>query len=163
VAVLGDGKLGLLVAQVLRLHGADVRLFGRHPAKLRIAAAAGVGTERPGKRLPVAAYDWVVDATGSAEGLRQAVRMTRPRGTVVLKSTIHDLAPIDTAQVVVHEITLVGSRCGRFEPALRLLREGSIRVSDLISARLPLAEAPRAFELAAKGALKVLLTADRDR
>jgi alcohol dehydrogenase len=162
VAVLGDGKLGLLVAQVLQLHGAEVHLFGHHREKLRIAEAAGVRAERPRKRPPVAAYDWVVDTTGSREGLGQAVRMTRPRGTVVLKSTVHDLVSIDTAQVVVHEITLVGSRCGRFEPALRLLREGRIRVADMISARLPLAEAPRAFELAAKGALKVLLTANRD-
>ena len=161
VAVLGDGKLGLLVAQVLQLHGAEVHLFGHHREKMRIAEAVGVRAERPRKRLPVAAYDWVVDTTGSREGLVQAVRMTRPRGTVVLKSTVHDLVSIDTAQVVVNEITLVGSRCGRFEPALRLLREGRIRVSDMISARLPLAEAPRAFELAAKGALKVLLTANR--
>jgi threonine dehydrogenase-like Zn-dependent dehydrogenase len=162
VAVLGDGKLGLLVAQVLQLHGAEVHLFGHHREKLRIAEAVGVRAERPRKRPPVAAYDWVVDATGSPEGLGQAVRMTRPRGTVVLKSTVHDLVSIDTAQVVVNEITLVGSRCGRFEPALRLLREGRIHVSAMISARLPLSEAPRAFELAAKGALKVLLTANRD-
>jgi threonine dehydrogenase-like Zn-dependent dehydrogenase len=163
VAVLGDGKLGLLAAQVLQLHGAEVHLFGHHREKLRIAEAAGVRTERPRKRVPIAAYDWVVDTTGSREGLCQAVRMTRPRGTVVLKSTVHDLVSIDTAQVVVNEITLVGSRCGRFEPALRLLREGRIRVSDMISARLPLAEAPRAFELAARGALKVLLMPERDR
>jgi len=162
VAVLGDGKLGLLVGQVLQLHGAEVHQFGHHREKLRIAEAVGVKAHLARKRLPVAAYDWVVDTTGSSQGLRQAVRMTRARGTVILKSTVHDLVSMDTAQVVVNEITLVGSRCGRFEPALRLLRAGRIRVSDMISARLPLAEAPRAFELAAKGALKVLLTPDGD-
>jgi len=157
VAVLGDGKLGLLVGQVLQLHGAQVHQFGHHREKLRIAAAAGITTHRSRKRLPVAAYDWVVDTTGSSAGLHQAVRMARARGTVVMKSTVHDLVSLDTAQVVVNEITLVGSRCGRFEPALRLLRAGRIRTADMISARVPLAEAPRAFDLAARGALKVLL------
>ena len=90
---------------------------------LSIATRAGIHTSliRNGK-LPVAKYDWVVDATGSTDGLRQAVAMTRPRGTVIMKSTVHGLAPIDTAPMIVNEITLVGSRCGRFEPALRLLR-----------------------------------------
>jgi alcohol dehydrogenase len=158
VAVLGDGKLGLLVAQVLRLHGAEVHQFGRHIEKLRIAQAAGVKVEIARKRLPVAAYDWVVEATGSSDGLQRAVEMARPRGTVVMKSTVHDLVSVDTAPIVVNEITIVGSRCGRFEPALRLLRGGKIRVSEMISARLPLAEASRAFDLAAaKGTLKVLL------
>jgi alcohol dehydrogenase len=104
------------------------------------------------------AYDWVVDATGSPEGLRQAVRMTRPRGTVILKSTMHGLVGVDTAPVIVNEITLVGSRCGRFEPALDLLARNLIPVDDMISEQLPLADASRAFERAAqKGALKVLL------
>lgn len=158
VAVLGDGKLGLLVAQVLHLHGAEVHQFGRHVKKLRIAQAVGVKVGVVRKRLPVAAYDWVVEATGSSEGLQQAVRIARPRGTVVMKSTVHGLVPIDTARVVVNEVTLVGSRCGRFEPALHLLRAGKVRLSEMISARVPLAEAPRAFDLAAaKGSLKVLL------
>ncbi len=84
--------------------------------------------------------------------------MTRPRGTVVMKSTIHDRVPMDSAQIIVDEITLVGSRCGRFGPALRLLRDRRLLLSEMISARVPLAEAPHAFELAAAGgALKVLL------
>jgi len=100
----------------------------------------------------------VVEATGSADGLVQAVRMTRPRGTLVLKSTVHGTVALDTAPVVVNEITLVGSRCGRFEPALRLLRAGKLRVGEMISARMPLSEAARGFELAVrKGVLKVLL------
>jgi alcohol dehydrogenase len=159
VAVLGDGKLGLLVAQVLNAHGFTIHQFGRHEEKLRIAAAAGVHTEIRGKILPQAAYDWVVDATGSSEGLRQAVQMARPRGTVILKSTVHGELGMDMAPIVVNEVTLVGSRCGRFEPALDLLRRGVVNVRDMISERMRLEEAPRAFERAArKGVLKVLLS-----
>jgi threonine dehydrogenase-like Zn-dependent dehydrogenase len=162
VAVLGDGKLGLLVAQVLNAHGFRVHHFGRHSEKLRISAQAGVQTEIAKAELPAAAYDWVVDATGSAEGLRTAVGMTKPRGTVILKSTLHGLVGVDTAPVIVNEITLVGSRCGRFEPAIDLLGRGLINVADMIADRETLADAPRAFELAArKGMLKVLLTANR--
>ncbi len=158
IAVLGDGKLGLLIALVLNAHGYRVHQFGHHPEKLRIAGRAGVATEAGAGTLPEAAYEWVVEATGSPEGLRQAVRMTRPRGTVILKSTMHGLVGVDTAPVIVNEISLIGSRCGRFEPALDLLSRNLIPVEDLISEQLPLAEAPRAFERAArKGALKVLL------
>jgi threonine dehydrogenase-like Zn-dependent dehydrogenase len=158
VAVLGDGKLGLLIALVLNAYGHRVHQFGRHAGKLEIARRAGVATEIAGAALPEMAYDWVVDATGSPEGLRQAVRMTRPRGTVILKSTMHGLVGVDTAPVIVNEITLVGSRCGRFEPALDLLTRNLIPVEEMISEELPLADAPRAFERAAqKGALKVLL------
>jgi len=158
IAVLGDGKLGLLIAMVLNAYGHRVQQFGRHAEKLRIARRAGVETELAGGTLPEMAYDWVVDATGSSEGLRQAVRMARPRGTVILKSTVHGLVGVDTAPVIVNEITLVGSRCGRFEPALDLLTRNLIPVEEMISEQLPLADAPRAFERAAqKGALKVLL------
>ena len=158
IAVLGDGKLGLLIALVLNAYGHRVHQFGRHPEKLQIARGAGVDAEATGGALPEAAYDWVVDATGSPEGLGQAVRMTRPRGTVVLKSTMHGLVGVDTAPVIVNEITLVGSRCGRFEPALDLLSRNLIPVEEMISEQLPLSDAPRAFELAAqKGVLKVLL------
>jgi threonine dehydrogenase-like Zn-dependent dehydrogenase len=157
VAVLGDGKLGLLIAQVLQLHGAEVHLYGHHQDRMLIARDAGIRTAWPPAR-PRAIYDWVVEATGSAQGLSLAARMARPRSTIVLKSTIHGPVPFDTASVIVNEITLVGSRCGRFKPALRLLREGKIHVSEMISARMPLSEARRAFDLAAKkGALKVLL------
>jgi len=159
VAILGDGKLGLLIAQVLHAHGAEVHQYGKHREKLRISEAAGVTVEMS-KSLPTAAYDWVVDATGSPGGLQQAVGMTRPRGTVILKSTVHGLVGIDTAPVIVNELTLVGSRCGRFEPALRLLRSGKVRVDSMISEVLPLNEASRAFDRAQqKGVLKVLLRA----
>jgi alcohol dehydrogenase len=159
VAVLGDGKLGLLASQVLQAHGAKVQLYGRHKEKLRIAGQSGVSTEIA-KKLPVAKYEFVVEATGSAEGLKQAVQMTQPRGTVVMKSTVHGLVSIDSAPVIVNEITLVGSRCGRFEPALRLLAQRKVRVDAMISEVLPLKSAPKAFRDAAKsGVLKVLLHA----
>ena len=158
VAVLGDGKLGLLIAMLLQAHGYPVRQFGRHRDKLRIAEAAGVSAEVVSGALPTAAFDWVVDATGSAEGLRSAVQMTRPRGTLILKSTVHGAVEIDTAPIIVNEITLVGSRCGRMETALPLLERGIIPVEKLIADRFPLAEAPRAFARAGeRGALKVLL------
>jgi alcohol dehydrogenase len=161
IAVLGDGKLGLLVSQVLQVAGHRVHQFGHHEAKLRITEKAGVTTELAGKHPPVAAYDWVVEATGSAHGLRQAVQMTRPRGTVFMKSTIHGNVPVDTAPVIVNEITLVGSRCGRFEPALDLLASGRIHVVDMISEKKSLSKAPEAFALAARrSVLKVLLEAD---
>jgi alcohol dehydrogenase len=153
VAVLGDGKLGLLIAMTLRAHGNRVHQFGRHPEKLRIAAAVGVEVDAaPGQ------YDWVVDATGSPEGLRTAAAMVRPRGTVILKSTVHSMVAVDTAPLIVNEITLVGSRCGRFEAALPLLARAEIPVEKMIAARYPLREAREAFaEAATKGTLKVLL------
>ena len=162
VALLGDGKLGLLIAQVLQAHGARVHLFGRHREKMRLVEKAGVTTELMPKKLPARAYRWVVDATGSAEGLRAAVTMCEPRGTIILKSTVHGLVTIDTAPAIVNEITLVGSRCGRFEPAIRLLGSGKVNVADLISDEFPLDRAPEAFARAAtKGVLKVLLRPPR--
>jgi alcohol dehydrogenase len=158
VAVLGDGKLGLLIAMVLRAQGYRVCQFGRHPEKLRIAAATGVEVEMAGGRQPTAEYGWAVDATGSAEGLRTAAAMVRPRGNVILKSTVHGMVAVDTAPLIVNEITLVGSRCGRFEAALPLLEHPGIRLEEMIAARYPLREAPEAFaRAAARGTLKVLL------
>jgi alcohol dehydrogenase len=106
---------------VLNAHGCRVHQFGRHAAKLAITARVGVATEIATGALPIAAYDWVVDATGSPEGLRSAVAMARPRGTVILKSTVHGMVSVNTAPIIVNELTLVGSRCGRFEAALPLL------------------------------------------
>ncbi len=159
IAVLGDGKLGLLISQVLQAYGYRVHQFGHHKEKLRIAARAGVVTEVARDRLPAAEYNWVVEATGSRKGLQDAVRMVRPRGTVIMKSTVHGLVAMDSAPVIVNEISLIGSRCGRFEPAIELLRLGTINVADMISERMPLEKAPAAFRRAAKaGAMKVLLT-----
>src|SRR5690242_12237160 len=158
VAVLGDGKLGLLVALVLNANGFQTHLFGHHENKLAIARKAGIHTEVRSSGMPEAEYEWVVDATGNAEGLRAAVSMTRPRGTVILKSTVHGTVGIDTAPVIVNEITLVGSRCGRFEAALPLLAHNLIPVEELIAHRFGLEDAAAAFTRAAgRGVLKVLL------
>jgi threonine dehydrogenase-like Zn-dependent dehydrogenase len=148
----------LLISMVLNAHGYRVHQFGRHAAKLAIAARVGVQAEMAAGALPVAAYDWVVDATGSPEGLRSAAAMTRPRGTVILKSTVHGMVAVDTAPIIVNELTLVGSRCGRIETALQLIGHPLVRVEDLIGASFPLAEAPQAFARAGeRGVLKVLL------
>ena len=158
VAVLGDGKLGLLIAMLLQAHGYRVHQFGRHASKLEIAARAGVAAEDVSGALPVAEYEWVVDATGSPEGLRAAAAMARPRGTVILKSTVHGTVGIDTAPIIVNEITLVGSRCGRFEAALPWIAHPAIRLEEMVSGRFALADAPTAFAMAAeRGVLKVLL------
>ena len=158
VAVVGDGKLGLLVAQVLNAHSKNVHLYGRHKNKMRIAEQAGVSVTVVKQKLPSNVYEWVVEATGSREGLKQATQMTRPRGTIFLKSTVHGPVQLDTATVVVNEITIVGSRCGRFEPALALLKSQKINVADMISETMPLADGKHAFALAAKpGVLKVLV------
>ena len=155
VAVLGDGKLGLLIAQVLAAHGAEVYQFGRHASKLAIAKKVGVKTSTG---APKRKFDVVVEATGSSAGLASAVAMTNARGTVVMKSTVHDRAALDFSHLIVQEITLVGSRCGRFAPALKLLKTGKLNLDAMIDSRFPLAEAPRAFERAnEKGVLKVLL------
>ena len=131
--------------------------FGKHRDKLRISEAVGV-TGDISKKVPNSEFNFVVDATGSPKGLSQAISMCRPRGTVVMKSTIHGQVPIDTAPVIVNEITLVGSRCGRFEPALRMLTKRKIRVDEMISDVMPLSSAAKAFERAnERGILKVLL------
>jgi alcohol dehydrogenase len=159
VAVLGDGKLGLLISQVLQQHGATVVQYGRHADKLQIAAATGVEIHAGGER-PQKQFEFVVDSTGSPHGLREAVSMVQPRGTVILKSTIHGEVAVDTAPIIIDEVTLVGSRCGRFEPAIELVRQGRINVTAMLSSEFPLDQAPDAFAEAAKrGVLKVLLTA----
>ncbi len=149
VAVLGDGKLGLLIAIVLSDHGCAVHHFGRHPGKLALSPGQ-TSTAPP----PRSEYNWTVDATGSAEGLLAAVAATRPRGTLILKSTVHGLVPVDTAPIIVNEITLVGSRCGRMEAAIPRL--GLVPAERMIAGRFVLDEAPAAFR-AAGGSLKVLL------
>jgi len=160
VAVLGDGKLGLLIAQVLALHGAEVEQFGRHRSKLKVSQALGIRTRLAGAKPPNGRFPFVVEATGSADGLKQAVAMAQPRGTVILKSTVQGDVSMDTAPVVVNELTLVGSRCGRFQPALRLIASGRLKLDGMISACFPLSMAAEAFEKAVQpGVIKVLMTA----
>jgi threonine dehydrogenase-like Zn-dependent dehydrogenase len=155
--VFGDGKLGLLVAQVLRSRGARVRLVGKHRQHLALVAGRGIDTMLASEWRGAQA-ELVVEATGSRDGLETALAAARPRGTVVLKSTIADRVSLDLAPVVIHELTLLGSRCGPFEPALAALAAGSIDVRSLVAARFPLVRAVEALEHAAcPGTLKVLL------
>jgi threonine dehydrogenase-like Zn-dependent dehydrogenase len=161
VAVVGDGKLGLLCAQALKvLTGARVVLVGRHASKLDLAARRGVETVKAGElpRSFARAFDVAVEASGSPGGLGSALGLLRPRGTLVLKSTFHGPTELDAAPVVVDEISIVGSRCGRFAPALELLARDAVEVESMIHDEFPLASAARAFARAAEpGVLKVLL------
>jgi threonine dehydrogenase-like Zn-dependent dehydrogenase len=157
--VLGDGKLGLLAAQVLHLTGARVLAVGRHANNLAFLAKRGIATALADKWSKKKA-DLVVDATGSAAGFDVAVAGTKPRGTLVLKSTVAEKLPMNLAPVVIQEIRVIGSRCGSFAPALRALACGSVDVTPLIGARVPLRDAERGLALAAKpGMLKVLIDA----
>jgi len=151
--VLGDGKLGLLVAQVLAGAGATVVLSGRHTGKL--ARARGLGVDTGAAR---AGADLVVDATGAPAGLAAALALVRPRGTVVLKTTVAAEHHLDLAPAVINEVTIVGSRCGPFAPALVALASGRVSVAPLIDAVYPLDDAVTAFARAGTpGTLKVLV------
>lgn len=157
VVVLGDGKLGLLVAQVLSLTGCDLLVVGRHTEKLDILRRRGIPTALVGEARDVQA-DVVVDCTGVPDGFLAARAMIRPRGTLVLKSTFHGVNQVNLTSLVVDEVRMIGSRCGPFAPALRLLARDLIDVESLIDAVYPLDEALAAFERAGtKGTLKVLL------
>ncbi len=158
VVVLGDGKLGLLIAQVLQLTGCNLLAVGRHADKLAILEKRGIPTQPAGEKIEPGA-DIVVEATGSAEGFAAARALVRPRGALVLKSTFHGDVSLNLSMVVVDEITVVGSRCGPFPAALRLLEQRLVDVEPLIHATFPLDEALAAFDRAvAPGVLKVLLS-----
>jgi len=160
VAVIGDGKLGILCALSLGLRSNKVTLIGRHASKLKIAERQGIETLLSGEaeKMP-SAFDVVVEASGSESGFAAALDIVRPRGKIVLKSTFQGKPVWEAWRVVVDEITIVGSRCGRFEPAVRLLAEGKIDVIPMISTDLPLSRGVEAMaEAQAKGAMKVLLT-----
>ena len=155
VAVLGDGRLGLLVAQALAVTGAEVTVIGHHRSKLDLAANWGLETRTD---LGGGLYDVVAECTGSPQGFSDALDVVRPRGTVILKSTYRGLAEADLTRVVVNEVHLVGSRCGPFAPALRLLRQNRIRVRELVEACYPLTEGMAALEHAGRrGVLKILI------
>ena len=163
-AVLGDGKLAQLIARVLRTKLRHVVMYGKHEKKLALARLVGVKTKRvhgntsDTKRI-IRNYGLVVEATGSPSGLALAQQLTEPRGTLVLKSTFHGAAAVETWPMVVKEITVVGSRCGPFAKAIALLRSGKVDPTALITRTLPLAEADKAIQFAQKkGVMKVLLT-----
>ena len=159
VAVIGDGKLGLLCAQVLGTTGARLVLFGKHRHKLAIVARRGIETITIDKaKMRKREFDFVVEASGSPTGFDLALELLHPRGVLLLKSTFHGATKVDMARIVVDEISVVGSRCGRFAPALELLKTGAVDVESLISEEFALTDGVRAMERAADaGMLKVLL------
>ncbi len=157
VVVIGDGKLGQLVAQTLALTGCELLVVGRHREKLANLEARGIKTGLADAVVD-GYFDISVECTGNPEGFAIARRALRPRGTLVLKSTYAGNLSLDASSLVVDEITLIGSRCGPFAPALHLLATGQVDVKPLIHAHYPLSEGLAAFELAQKrGVLKVLL------
>jgi threonine dehydrogenase-like Zn-dependent dehydrogenase len=158
--VFGDGKLAQLIGRVLCAAGVHVVMIGKHAGKLRLARLAGIETARSGSRAARRAdgFTLVVEATGSPSGLAMAQQITAPRGTLVLKSTYHGAANVETWPIVVKEITVVGSRCGQFHPALALLRSGRVDPRPLISCVFALRDAAKAIRYAQRpGVMKVLL------
>ena len=161
VTVLGDGRLGLLVAQVLQGTGCPVRVIGRHPEKLALCEKWSIRARPVSEVIPKRDQDVVVDCTGSPEGFELACQMVRPRGTVVLKSTFASGKPLNLAPVVVDEITVIGSRCGPFREAIGALARKEIDVVSLIHRRMKLEQGVEAVGLAGKsGVLKVIITMD---
>lgn len=164
-AVLGDGKLAQLIALVLQAAGTRVVLYGKHANKLAYARKAGIATRKVrgdagDLRRVKEDYRLVIEATGSPTGLILAQHMTEPRGTLLLKSTFHGAAPVETWPIVVKEITVVGSRCGPFAKAIALLLSGRVDPTLLISRTFALKDAPHAIAYAQKrGVMKVLLAA----
>jgi threonine dehydrogenase-like Zn-dependent dehydrogenase len=159
VVVIGDGKLGLLCAMVLAAHGVAPTLIGKHEGKLAIARKRGIetvlleDTPRLGR-----AFDVAVEASGQPGGFALAVDLLRPRGTLVLKSTFHGTTPLDSARIVVEELGVIGSRCGRFAPAIDLLARRAVDLAPLVTSTFALARAEEAMRAAAApGGLKVLL------
>jgi alcohol dehydrogenase len=163
-AVIGDGKLAQLVARVLRASGSRVgfriTMIGKHASKLRMASRAGIQTARVGSPRARRSNEFslVVEATGSPSGLALAQRIAVPRGTLLLKSTFHGAADVETWPIVVKELTVIGSRCGPFRPALALLRTGRVDPRPLISRVLALEDAAEAIHYAQQpGVMKVIL------
>jgi 2-desacetyl-2-hydroxyethyl bacteriochlorophyllide A dehydrogenase len=158
IAVLGDGRMGLLVAQVLKTAASGVTVLGRHPQKLTVARALGLEAASSDRDVsPAERYDMVVDVTGRPDGLHRALQLVKPRGTLVMKSTFHGEIALAPWPIVVDEITLVGSRCGPFERAIELLASGAVQVKPLIARIAPLAQFASAFS-DARQMLKVLLS-----
>lgn len=158
VMVLGDGKLGLLTALALNACGLDVLIVGKHQNKLDIAKNQGVKTQLLNEFEQAPKFDVVVEATGSITGFETSVNCVKPRGTLVLKSTIAASKELNLAPIVINEITILGSRCGRFEPAMRLIASGKIDFSQMISKIYPIEQAIKAFDANnAKDTIKILL------
>ncbi len=157
--VVGDGRLGQLVARVLALHPLSLTVLGRHPRKLALLDSLGIDTVDDPRAIDDQEFDLVVECTGNAEGFERARSALRPLGTLVMKSTYAGKLQFDASALVVDEIQLIGSRCGPFAPALAALADGSIDPRDLIDERMSLVEGDRALKRAGeRGVLKVLLS-----
>lgn len=158
IVVLGDGKLGLTTALTLNAQNLDVLLVGKHQNKLDIAAEQGVKTKLLNEFRPEKFYDVVVEATGTASGFETSMALTKPRGVLVLKSTVASGKELNLAPIVIDEITVLGSRCGQFAPALRLLENNRIDFTPFISGVYSIDDALEAFEAnKAKENLKILI------
>ncbi|MBP6005102.1 MAG: alcohol dehydrogenase catalytic domain-containing protein [Pyrinomonadaceae bacterium] len=160
VAVIGDGKLGLLCAMSLGLRSQNVVIIGKHPSKVAIAEKAGIEGVilRDVTASMNGRFDVVVEASGSESGFATATDLVRPRGKIVLKSTFHGTPVWQASRVVVDEITIVGSRCGRFAPAVELLAQNAVDVMSLIDDEMPLGRGVEAMAATTeKGSLKILL------
>jgi threonine dehydrogenase-like Zn-dependent dehydrogenase len=164
VVILGDGKMGQLAAQVLSLSGCEVTMIGKHEEKLALAAQRGIQTrlldDIVGAQFIATSSraDLVVECTGSALGLEHAMRLVRPRGTIILKSTVVEKTLLHLAPIVIDEIRIQGSRCGPFAPAIRALSQKLVNIQPFISECFPLDEGLAAFQHATqKGVLKVLV------
>ena len=158
VAILGDGKLGLIIALALNASGLDITLVGKHQEKLDIAKAQGVKTKLLSEIKIEKSYDFVIEATGSISGFETSLALTKPRGTLILKSTIAASKEFNLAPIVVDEINIIGSRCGQFAPALRLLESKRIDVKPLISDIFNIDDSIEAFERnKEKTSIKVLV------
>ena len=158
IVVLGDGKLGLTTALTLNAQNFDVLLVGKHQNKLDIASAQGVQTKLLSEFKIEKKYDVVVEATGSASGFETSMALTKPRGVLVLKSTVASGKELNLAPIVIDEITVLGSRCGQFPPALRLLKNNKIDFSSFISGVYSINDAMEAFEAnKSKDNLKILI------
>lgn len=158
IAILGDGRLAQLIARVLRLSCRDITCFGHHERKIGLLQKIGIKTKYSIENSDEHTFDVVVEATGSESGFLDTMRLVRPRGTVVLKSTIASQNKLDLSPAIINEITFVGSRCGPFRPAINALATGLVSVDDLIDAVYPIDKYAQAFEHAGKpGVLKILL------
>ncbi len=156
IAVVGDGRLGLLIGQVLQSTGATVTQVGRHADKLKLAESFGLNTALSKDTVASKSFDLTVDATGRPDGLQRAMELVRPRGTVVMKSTFHGATPIQLWPAVVDELTLIGSRCGPFERGIEMLVNRHVKTEPLVAATYSLESFKDAFAFATTS-LKVLL------
>jgi threonine dehydrogenase-like Zn-dependent dehydrogenase len=157
VAVLGDGKLGLLVAQVVRLKTSDVFCYGKHEGKLNRLEGMGIPVSTGKLKDLERVYDVVIEATGHPSGLDMAVTLVKPRGRLVIKSTFEGKSPVDVSKIVVDELVVIGSRCGPFAMAIQLLEDKRVRVEALVDKQYSLEQSSEAFALAqASESVKVI-------